>query len=277
MDRVETWVHYRAAVHALREVVEALREAHVEVLPVKGIVTAHWLYDDIADRPMSDVDLRVRPRDFRRALAVGRKRGWLRVHHTPRFWDAAFVVNDILIELEGTIGPPGLCALGVDELFSRATVRTAPLGFEHFEPEEYDHAVVLCLNAFKDRLDGLTPWALRDLERLPRVELDPRTMASRCIRARVATPVWIVSDWLARARGVEWWSEVRDALGPRPSRPVYERLYARSRARRMHPVGALLLTSAGADGFPRAAAAVGLAVAGWAYGGVMRRVLGVYA
>ena len=94
------WLRHEVAANALHRVVGAFRTAEISCLPVKGIVTAGWLYADVSERPLSDVDLRIRPRDFRRALEVGRARGWELVVHTPRFFEAAFRFPEMDVEIE---------------------------------------------------------------------------------------------------------------------------------------------------------------------------------
>jgi hypothetical protein len=65
---VAAWIKHQIARERLREVVTALEAIGIPVLAVKGVVSAHTLYPDVAERPMSDVDLRLRVRDFRAVL-----------------------------------------------------------------------------------------------------------------------------------------------------------------------------------------------------------------
>jgi len=53
-----------------REAVAALGEAGIDVILMKGISYAGWLYPDAAERPMSDVDLLVRGPEHERAVDV---------------------------------------------------------------------------------------------------------------------------------------------------------------------------------------------------------------
>jgi Uncharacterised nucleotidyltransferase len=273
-ERRATWVRYEMGVNALRQVVDALGEARIDVLPVKGIVTAHQLYDDVADRPMSDIDVRIRRADFSRALDMGRARGWPIIEHTPRFWEGAFLLPGIMVELESTIGPPGLCSLTVDELLARASRIVGPFGFEHFEPELNDHALMLCINAFKDRLFALNRWALDDLTRIVRhSEFDATLVARRACVGGVATAVWIVADWLARELGADRWCEVRDRIGRTPPSPHFARAYRAVTRARLSPIAGICVTTAGGDGFQAKLRGLAMAGAGLVYGGVMRRIV----
>ena len=49
---------------ALERVLATCRDGGVQVLPVKGILTAYLFYRDPGLRPIQDIDLRVRPRDL---------------------------------------------------------------------------------------------------------------------------------------------------------------------------------------------------------------------
>ena len=114
----------RAAVQALS--VECEREG-IKVLPVKGIVTSKLLYDDIAERPMLDADFRVLPRDLERAL-VAAKRAGADVYARYRAYRSAILMFDgMQVDIETSVGPPGLCGLTVEAMLSRAEPSTAPV------------------------------------------------------------------------------------------------------------------------------------------------------
>src|SRR5258708_348112 len=113
---VTTWTRQLVAVRAFRRVAEALEAAGVRVLPVKGIVTARRFYADVAMRPMSDIDLRVVPRSFGRTVRIARALGWGPKTHGPRLVEAELRVEGWAVEIECTLGPPGLCALGVEDV-----------------------------------------------------------------------------------------------------------------------------------------------------------------
>jgi hypothetical protein len=67
-DARATWAMHEAARGALVAATRVLGEVGVPSIAVKGIVTAYWLYEDPTERSIGDVDLRIRPEDFRRAF-----------------------------------------------------------------------------------------------------------------------------------------------------------------------------------------------------------------
>jgi hypothetical protein len=80
----------------LWQAVGILADQQIETMLLKGAGLAYTAYESFADRPMSDVDLLVQPRDARRAWSLLQTRGWTSTvaqddteklrghHHLPR-------------------------------------------------------------------------------------------------------------------------------------------------------------------------------------------------
>src|SRR5262249_19520481 len=86
--------------------------------------------------------------------------------------------------------------------------------------------LLLCVNAFKDKIRDAAPWALGDLVRLAaQPGFDAARMATLAERARLRAAVWAVADWAASAGGSEPWAAVRDRIGRTPPRPLCLRAY----------------------------------------------------
>ena len=209
------WFAHVAANRVFRTVASALAAHSIPVLPVKGVLTAHLLYDDIALRPIRDVDVRLRRCDFGRAVRLARTRGW-HVKHVVLLGQVLWRIDGMEVDVKCALGPPGLCALSVDDVLRRAESRVEPFGFAHFECELNDHALMLVLNVFKDGLRA-TPWAVEDLRRIVRHErFDAQTLVDRADAGRVASALWIVAHWLAETQGSPGWRAVSERIGPRP-------------------------------------------------------------
>jgi hypothetical protein len=208
-------------------------EAGIPAVLVKGIVTSKTLYADVSERPISDVDLRVRPRDLARALAAGQAAGWEVLRHSIPYRNVVFRADGMVLDLEASIGPPGLCALPVDDVVDRAVRALAPSGYAYLAPELHDHVLVLCVNAFKDKLPRSVPWIVTDLERMvlqPGFDVD--LLAERARASRSRTIVWMVADWITSLSGHGVWAAVRDRIGRRAPRPAYARLFRALHRRR---------------------------------------------
>jgi hypothetical protein len=241
---LEAWGRHLAAREALRELVAELGVRRV--MPVKGVLTARWLYDDVIERPIADLDVRVRPSDVARVADVARARGWRVERYAPAYDNVVLDVRGVGVDVEAALGPPGLCALGMDAVFERAVSFEAAFGFPVLAPELHDHALLLALNAFKDKLAFTSDGCKEDLARIGRLpELDPGRLARLARASRVSAVVWIVADWLADAS--DGWRAVRGALGPRPPRPLYVALVKSLISRAPMSLAARLVARAGSD------------------------------
>lgn len=268
---IAAWVTHEVARERLRDVVGTLEGAGIPVVPVKGVVTAYTLYADVAERPMSDIDLRLRVRDMRRAVALARKLGWPIQAHTPRLWQAEIAFPACPVDLEATLGPPGLCALAVDELLERSVVGTR-FGFRCREPSLHDHALVLCINAFKDMLEP-ADWALEDLDRILRLPgFRAEELCRLARRAQVVTAVAIVMAWLLERRGNPVCSAILRGFEPMPRRALASGYRWIARHRMLAPYDALVLPSIASDSRMRAMHGLGVAAYGWLKGGIARRL-----
>jgi hypothetical protein len=234
---------------ALEQVLAACRDGGVQVLPVKGVLTAYLFYPDPGQRPIQDVDLRVRPEDLDRVRDLGRRSGWRLVSRSRAYGTLSFDVLGFLVEFESHVGPPGLCALRVDDMLRRAVPSVEILAVPHLKPDLHDHALLLCVNVFKDKLVEALPWAVRDLELLPEQQGFSSTRLAELAREVGAeTILSIVATWLGRERGATGWDRIRVELEPSMRRRLYRAVFERSiRATPLRRSCLRVLARAGAD------------------------------
>lgn len=243
---IATWAKHQLALTALRSTLDVFEHAGIPVLVVKGMVLAYSLYSDVADRPMGDIDLRVRPRDFVRAVRVMRARGLRPLWASRQLGAVSFIVEGTLVEIETSVGPPGLCTLGVARMLERSCERILPGDLRVREPEIHDHAVVLLVNAYKDKMVRCPRWSLDDLDAIA-ARLDPDSFLARIAEGRVRTLAWIVADWMARERPSERWRALRDRIGPQAPRRLYAWVVGRSLRRAPASVPLRALTRLASD------------------------------
>ncbi|MDP8998568.1 MAG: nucleotidyltransferase family protein [Myxococcota bacterium] len=213
---VRAWVAQEAGIQILREVASRCAEAGIPLLPVKGIVTSRLLYADVAERPITDVDIRIRARDLPRFRNAAASAGWpcSRVARTYR--NLTYEFGLLSLDVEACVGPPGLCAMEIEAMLDRSERCEIEPGVMVSIPEVHDHAVVLTVNAFKDKIVTATPWALADLERIvmhPTFRCDD--FVDRVCQSRITTLTWIVAEWMASSRGIGAWGVVRAAVEAR--------------------------------------------------------------
>lgn len=242
-DHAKVWMTHELARSALESMVSIGDRHGIEILPVKGVVTARTLYADVVERPMQDVDVRVTRaglRELRRLAQHDLDRFGLRVLHDSRAYEnIVFDMGGIMLEVEARVGPPGVCSITIDQMLTRATGSMKTFGFACLEPELHDHALVLAVNAFKDKMVEAAPWALRDLDLVVMQEgFSPARFAELARSGKTATLVWVVADYMLRrsnARGAAdvalqkeleaRWTAIRAALGD-PPRAAYGRWMA---------------------------------------------------
>lgn len=228
------WAAREATLAAARRFVERMERSGVVCVPVKGVVLAPALYARAADRRYGDVDVLVRPRDFARVVAIARRERW------PRVWDSKglgvvnVLVDGVPVDVAAFVGPLGTTAFGVDGVVRRATRATAPLGFPHLAIEVHDHALLMAIDAFKDKLGAAKPHAREDLVRLAaQPDFQPAALAARAREARLETMLGVVAAWVLSGGASPPWGEVLARLERRPLRA---RWAARYRARALGPL-----------------------------------------
>lgn len=210
-----------AAVPVLGELVAAVGPRRL--LPVKGIVTARTLYRDPAERALSDIDVRVADvATLDELIAYARSNGHVVRHHLPSYRTAVLEMHGVDVDVECTVGSPGLCGLSIATMLGRAEVRGDLFDFPCAIPELHDHALLLAVNVFKDKVTLAHPWSVEDAVR---VVSEPSFDAERFVEvareARSLAIISLIADWLAPQS--DGWRAVLDAMGPRRARRGYVR------------------------------------------------------
>lgn len=213
------WAVQLRARAAVRALVEECAKDGIDVLPVKGVITSSLLYADIAERPMLDADVRVRPRDLEQALIAAKRAGADIVARYRAYRSAILMFDGMQVDIETGVGPPGLCDLSVEQMMSRAE-RSSLLGFDHWIPELHDHALLLYVNVFKDKITLAQPASLEDVRRItPKLDLERFSALAK--EAHATTLVWVVADALGLPRDApkRWgYARVMRSLQKRPVR-----------------------------------------------------------
>jgi Uncharacterised nucleotidyltransferase len=227
-DAIELAARRARAEFALARVLSALDAEGIPAIPVKGIVTGRWLYRSAHERPMSDVDLRVRSGDRRGVLALAERHRWPIQQRSALYRSVTFVVEDTPFDVECAVGAPAMCSLSVEAMLSRARRTREGLRCEHYRAETHDHALLLAMNVLKDQVGRSFPWAIEDLVRVATVaDFSPSILGERAWRAGAASALLAIARWLASAHDSAPWRAVADAVGA-PPRPRYVRALERA-------------------------------------------------
>jgi hypothetical protein len=177
----------------------ALGDAGIPVMALKGVALHALVYDDAAERPLSDVDLLVPPERYEDALAALRATGF-RAKTPSAPWATVLAHPEVPldVDLHRALFPPGLFALDPGALFARARVDAATFGAEIHLPDDYDLYAHVIGHFAKSRMDARNDRAFVDLERIAAKRgLDPR----RCAERLEAAGLGRAARYTLRARG----------------------------------------------------------------------------
>lgn len=225
---VSAWVAHAALSRSASQALDTFAAAGIPALCVKGVALGA---SRSKPRKMEDADLRIRWEQFEAAIACARAAGFGLRDVSRAYRSVVLVIDERMVDVECTIGPPGLCALSVAAMLDRAETAVLPGGHAVWVPELHDHALVLLVNAFKDKCTLTAPWVAEDLEHIVHAEsFSAHTLAARAREASLATLVSCVAEWMAERDENGVWPALLAALEPDAS-AWYTRAFASARTR----------------------------------------------
>lgn len=80
---LQTWSNNEVLLHELVTLLRLFHESRIETLLLKGAPLALLFYKDLGLRPMSDVDVLVRPEKVLSAIEILHREGWKSVYQSP--------------------------------------------------------------------------------------------------------------------------------------------------------------------------------------------------
>ncbi len=217
------------ASEVVRDVAERLERPGIDIMPVKGALLQHWLYDDPAERAMSDVDVLVRPYQARAAHDLLERAGY---HPMGRSSVGAFVMRSpfgLALDLHPQLFDRLRYNLPTADVFSRSSPDRALFGVLVRLPSPLDAYAHLIGKFGSDHLNAQSDERLEEIARMSRrIEAPPELVAHhlvRCGMRRVARYVLpLVSEAVEDPFGVAVFRHLpRDPIGERVAsiaRPV---------------------------------------------------------
>jgi len=199
--RIQRLIFDAVTVDVLQRIVEVASSAGAIVAPVKGVVLSRWIYEDIAERPYSDLDILVARDDLPRMEAAVAARGWP-VHVWSReMGELEFTVDRITVEIHAEFGRRDLSRLTIAEVMSRSVPDARTFPFEIRRIDDIDHFLLLVANVTKKSFVYANPHQPADLERFVE-RLRPRwdELIARAHAARFLTALRDVALWMADER-----------------------------------------------------------------------------
>lgn len=157
---IKTFVHNEKRYNDFKELAEALNANGIDFIPLKGILLAKLVYEDIGLRPMVDIDLMVRTKDIEKTKDVLLENGWKlkkavfksksvdllikRITHHPY----TFIKGYTVIELHKGIHPLDTTyKVNIDDYWNRAQAIDF-INTKAFNLCPSDFIQHLCLHAF---------------------------------------------------------------------------------------------------------------------------------
>lgn len=209
------WGQQMLALRALQTLAPHFERADIPVFPVKGIALGHWLYSDLRERGLRDVDLLVRPEQVPNLRRLARSAGWLIHEDRTSVGDLAFSVDGVVVEAHASVGLPDLTGLPVEALLQRATYDTHTFACAVRRIDDLDHFCLLAANILKDHFRHSNAHQSQDL-RLLWVRLAHRLeeLTTRIAEAGFSTGMHAVATYLLHLGQMEF-RPLEVALRPR--------------------------------------------------------------
>jgi len=151
-------------------------------MPVKGALLQHWLYEDPSERPLTDVDLLVPPRDLRSAVMRLQSAGY---RPAGRSSIGAVVMGTplgVALDLHPRLFDRARYRLPTHELFGRSSEDRVLYGASVRLPSPLDVYAHLIGKFGSDHLDMRSAARLEEIARMSfRLEATPETVARHLV------------------------------------------------------------------------------------------------
>lgn len=166
------------ATELVGDVARRLAGSGIVVMPVKGALLQHWLYDDPAERPLTDVDLLVRPDEFGTAVTRLEAAGYERTHHGSVGGSVLHTPFGLALDLHSQLFDRARYRMPTRDLFARSGVDDALYGASVQIPSALDVYAHLIGKFGSDHLDARATARLDEIARLAtRIDASPETLA----------------------------------------------------------------------------------------------------
>lgn len=185
--RTERLAAALVARHDFASAVRVLNQAGIIPMPLKGVLLQHVVYQDPADRVLSDADLLVPPGRYDDAITALRKAG----HRVAPEGRAGATTKGprarLEVDVHRRLFSPGLFALTADHMFARGTLEEHLFDAVVVLPDALDLYAHLVGNFAKGRHGASDDAQLRDFSAVAsRFALTPGTVARHLERHGLA-------------------------------------------------------------------------------------------
>jgi hypothetical protein len=206
-----------AATGLVGDVARRLAEPGIPVMPVKGALLQHWLYDDPSERLLSDVDLLVRPEDFGRAIERLESEGYRRAAGSGVGAIVMQTPLGLALDLHPRLFDSARYRLPTDELFARSSEDSDLFGATVRLPSPLDVYAHLIGKFGSDHLDARSTPRLDEIAKMAtRLEIAPETVARHLVHCGMRRVSRYVLPLVHRVTGDAFALRLHDTLPPDP-------------------------------------------------------------
>ncbi|MFW2387028.1 MAG: nucleotidyltransferase family protein [Polyangiales bacterium] len=171
-----------AATALVADAAEKLATRGIVVMPVKGALLQHWLYEDPSERPLTDVDLLVHPRSLQRAAELLEAGGYRRTCHSSVGGIVLRTPLGLMLDLHSQLFDRARYRLPTDEVFARSSEDDTLYGTSVRLPAPLDAYAHLIGKFGSDHLDARSLGRLDEISRMSaRLEASPKTAARHLV------------------------------------------------------------------------------------------------
>ncbi len=215
------WARHQVAARALERTSDVLRRLRCPVVPVKGVVLARWIYDDVSERPLRDVDVLVPRAAFGDVLRAIRNAQLRILYETEELGELLFMSEGMEVEIHAEVGRRELTNLTVDDVLSRSVTDTQTFPFAIQRLDDIDHFLLLVANVVKDYFTVCNPHQPEDLRRMfDRTSERTTELVELARRVGFATGLYNTVAWMAETHRSASFATLLKQL-QEPPRPLH--------------------------------------------------------
>jgi hypothetical protein len=193
-------------------------------MSIKGALLQHWLYDDPSERPLTDVDLLVRPEDFGTAIERLEAAGYRRTRHRSVGGRVMQTPLGLALDLHSQLFDQARYRMPTRDLFARSSEDHVVYGASVQIPSPLDVYAHLIGKFGSDHLDAASAARLDEIARMAtRLDASPETVARHLVHCGMGRVSRYVLPLVHRVTGSTFALRVHDSL---PNDPIGQRIAA---------------------------------------------------
>jgi len=202
-----------AATGLVADVARRLAGPGISVMPVKGALLQHWLYDDPTERPLTDVDILVHPAALQRAAGLLEAAGYRRTPHSSVGGIVMQTPLGLVLDLHSQLFDGARYRMPTDDVFARASEDHVLFGASVRLPSPLDVYAHLIGKFGSDHLDARATARLDEIARMAtRLDASPETVARHLVHCGMRRVSRYVLPLVHRATGDASALQARDRL-----------------------------------------------------------------